>query len=83
MEYGSVGTNYVTPDIVAKVTEVARYAEDFRADGMLFCKLMLSQRRSHARPRSSIPAEPCARRRPRHPDAGRRAAAWRHHRALP
>src|SRR5262245_15992663 len=43
-----VGTNYVTPDIVAKVTGRARYAEDFRADGMLFCKLMLSER-PHAR----------------------------------
>ncbi len=39
-----VGSNYVTPDIVAKVTGRARYAEDFRADGMLFCKLMLSER---------------------------------------
>ena len=43
-----VGTNYITPDIVAKVTGRARYAEDFRADGMLFCKLMLSER-PHAR----------------------------------
>jgi CO/xanthine dehydrogenase Mo-binding subunit len=43
-----VGTNYVTPDIIAKVTGRARYAEDFRADGMLFCKLMLSER-PHAR----------------------------------
>jgi len=46
-----VGTNYVTPDILAKVTGRARYAEDFRADGMLFCKLMLSER-PHARVRS-------------------------------
>src|SRR5436189_3947713 len=45
---GLVGSNYVTPDIVAKVTGRARYAEDFRADGMLFCKLMLSER-PHAR----------------------------------
>src|SRR5690349_11970482 len=43
-----VGSNYVTPDIVAKVTGRARYAEDFRAEGMLFCKLMLSER-PHAR----------------------------------
>ena len=43
-----VGTNYITPDIVAKVTGRARYAEDFKADGMLFCKLMLSER-PHAR----------------------------------
>ena len=46
-----VGTNYVTPDIIAKVTGRARYAEDFRADGMLFCKLMLSER-PHARVRN-------------------------------
>jgi CO/xanthine dehydrogenase Mo-binding subunit len=46
-----VGSNYVTPDIVAKVTGRARYAEDFRADGMLFCKLMLSER-PHARIRA-------------------------------
>jgi len=46
-----VGSNYVTPDIVAKVTGRARYAEDFRAEGMLFCKLMLSER-PHARVRS-------------------------------
>jgi CO/xanthine dehydrogenase Mo-binding subunit len=45
-----VGSNYITPDIVAKVTGRARYAEDFRADGMLFCKLMLSER-PHARVR--------------------------------
>ncbi len=43
-----VGTNYVTPDIVAKVTGRARFAEDFRVDGMLFCKLLLSER-PHAR----------------------------------
>src|SRR6184192_2508746 len=37
-----IGQNYVTPDLVAKVTGRAKYAEDFRADGMLFCKLLLS-----------------------------------------
>lgn len=45
-----VGTNYTTPDLWAKVTGRARYAEDFRADGMLFCKLLLSPR-PHARVR--------------------------------
>jgi CO/xanthine dehydrogenase Mo-binding subunit len=39
-----VGQNYNTPDLVAKVTGRARYAEDFRAEGMLFCKLLLSPR---------------------------------------
>jgi CO/xanthine dehydrogenase Mo-binding subunit len=37
-----IGTNYTTPDLIAKVTGRAKYAEDFRADGMLFCKLLLS-----------------------------------------
>ncbi|HEY1912122.1 MAG TPA: hypothetical protein VGG73_14445, partial [Vicinamibacterales bacterium] len=37
-----VGQNYQTPDLVAKVTGQAKYAEDYRVDGMLFCKLLLS-----------------------------------------
>jgi xanthine dehydrogenase molybdenum-binding subunit len=37
-----VGQNYVTPDLLAKVTGKAKYAEDFRAEGMLFVKLLLS-----------------------------------------
>ena len=37
-----VGQNYVVPDLVAKVTGQSRYAEDFRADGMIFAKLLLS-----------------------------------------
>jgi CO/xanthine dehydrogenase Mo-binding subunit len=37
-----IGTNYTPADLVAKVTGRAKYAEDFRADGMLFCKLLLS-----------------------------------------
>jgi xanthine dehydrogenase molybdenum-binding subunit len=37
-----IGQDYTTPDIVAKVTGKAKYAEDFRADGMLFAKLLLS-----------------------------------------
>jgi xanthine dehydrogenase molybdenum-binding subunit len=45
-QYGSgyklIGKNYVTPDLYAKVTGQAKYAEDFRAEGMLFCKLLLS-----------------------------------------
>jgi xanthine dehydrogenase molybdenum-binding subunit len=36
------GQNYTTPDLVAKVTGRAKYAEDYRADGMLFTKLLLS-----------------------------------------
>ncbi|MGH9613508.1 MAG: xanthine dehydrogenase family protein molybdopterin-binding subunit, partial [Bryobacteraceae bacterium] len=34
--------NYTTPDLLAKVTGRAKYAEDFRAEGMLFAKLLLS-----------------------------------------
>ncbi|MGE3706647.1 MAG: xanthine dehydrogenase family protein molybdopterin-binding subunit, partial [Vicinamibacterales bacterium] len=37
-----VGENYQTPDLVAKVTGQAKYAEDFRADGMLWTRLLLS-----------------------------------------
>ena len=36
------GQNYVTPDLRAKLTGTARFAEDFRADGMLVCKLLVS-----------------------------------------
>src|SRR5438094_5655137 len=37
-----IGKNYTPPDHIAKVTGKAKWAEDFRADGMLFCKLLLS-----------------------------------------
>src|SRR5436309_1530476 len=37
-----VGRDYQTPDLVAKVTGKARFAEDFKAEGMLFAKLLLS-----------------------------------------
>src|SRR2546422_950939 len=46
-----VGQNYSTPDLRAKVTGRARYAEDFRAQGMLFARLLLSPY-PHARVRS-------------------------------
>src|ERR1700681_2440391 len=45
-----VGHNYTTPDLVAKVTGKAKYAEDFRVEGMLFAKLLLSPM-PHARVR--------------------------------
>lgn len=45
-----IGHNYQTPDIIAKVTGKAKYAEDYRAEGMLFCKLLLSPM-PHARVR--------------------------------
>ena len=37
-----VGKNYQTPDLLAKVQGKSKYAEDYRADGMLFVKLLLS-----------------------------------------
>ena len=37
-----IGKDYETPDLYAKVTGRAKYAEDYHADGMLFCKLLLS-----------------------------------------
>jgi xanthine dehydrogenase molybdenum-binding subunit len=40
--YKYIGQNYTTPDLVAKVTGRAKYAEDYRAEGMLFAKLLLS-----------------------------------------
>ena len=45
-----VGQDYTPPDLVAKVTGRAKYAEDFRAEGMLFAKLLLSPM-PHARVR--------------------------------
>src|SRR5678816_1344133 len=46
-----VGQNYTTPELRAKVTGRSKYAEDFRAEGMLFAKLPLSPF-PHARARS-------------------------------
>src|SRR6266446_4906529 len=46
-----IGKNYTTPDMLAKVTGKSKYAEDYRADGMLFVKLLLSPM-PHARVRS-------------------------------
>src|SRR5262250_3882622 len=45
-----VGQNYTPPDLVANVTGRAKYAEDYRAEGMLFAKLLLSPM-PHARVR--------------------------------
>ena len=41
-QYKLIGKDYPTPDMYAKVTGKAKYAEDFRIDGMLFSKLLLS-----------------------------------------
>ncbi len=53
--YKLIGKDYPTNDQVAKVTGQAKYAEDFRAEGMLFCRLVLSPM-PHARV-TSIRAE--------------------------
>jgi len=37
MAYNLVGKNFTPPDVRAKVTSSAKYAEDLRADGMVFC----------------------------------------------
>src|ERR1700682_4188940 len=50
-KYKLIGKDYPTSDLYAKVTGKAKYAEDYRADGMLFCKLLLSPL-PHARVRS-------------------------------
>jgi len=42
MAYTLLGKNFTPPDLRGKVTGKARYAEDFRAEGMVFCKLLLS-----------------------------------------
>ena len=36
------GLDYTTPDLQAKLTGTARFAEDFRAEGRLACKLLVS-----------------------------------------
>ncbi|BAS28738.1 xanthine dehydrogenase family protein molybdopterin-binding subunit [Limnochorda pilosa] len=40
--YRLIGKDFQTPDAIAKVTGQARFAEDYRVDGMLFAKLFLS-----------------------------------------
>src|ERR687892_1350722 len=59
MAYNLIGKDFVPPDVVAKVTGRAKYAEDFRAEGMLFCKL-LSSPMPHARVRNIDASEALA-----------------------
>jgi CO/xanthine dehydrogenase Mo-binding subunit len=42
MAYDLIGKNFTPPDIYGKVTGKAKYAEDYRAEGMVFCRLLLS-----------------------------------------
>ena len=46
-----IGTDIAPPDLVAKITGRAKYAEDFRAPGMVFAKMLLSPM-PHARVRN-------------------------------
>ena len=40
MAYDLIGKNFTPPDIYGKVTGKAKYAEDYRAEGMVFCRLL-------------------------------------------
>ncbi|MDP2621442.1 MAG: xanthine dehydrogenase family protein molybdopterin-binding subunit [Hyphomicrobiales bacterium] len=51
MAYKLLGQNFLPPDVHAKVTGQAKYAEDFVAEGMLHAKLLLSPM-PHARVRN-------------------------------
>ncbi len=54
-----IGKDFTPPDIRAKVTGKAKYAEDFRAEGMLFCRLLTSPM-PHGRVRSLDTSEALA-----------------------
>jgi CO/xanthine dehydrogenase Mo-binding subunit len=51
-----IGKDFIPHDVVAKVTGTAKYAEDFRADGMVFCRLLTSPM-PHARVKNIDAAE--------------------------
>ena len=40
--YKHIGKNFIPPDIYGKVNGKAKYAEDFRADGMVFARMYTS-----------------------------------------
>lgn len=40
MAYNLIGKDFTPPDVLAKVTGKAKYAEDIRADGMVFCRIL-------------------------------------------
>ena len=50
-DYKLIGKNFTPPDVQAKVTGKAKYSEDFRVEGMVFCRLLLSPM-PHARVRN-------------------------------
>ncbi len=42
MAYDLLGKNFTPPDVRAKVTGQAKYAEDYRVEGMVYCRLLTS-----------------------------------------
>lgn len=42
MAFNLIGKNFTPPDIYSKVTGKAKYAEDFKVEGMVFCRLLTS-----------------------------------------
>jgi xanthine dehydrogenase molybdenum-binding subunit len=40
MAYKLIGKDFTPPDVLAKVTGKAKYAEDIRADGMVYCRVL-------------------------------------------
>ncbi|NBT42766.1 MAG: hypothetical protein EBT20_20330, partial [Alphaproteobacteria bacterium] len=42
MAFDLLGKNFTPPDVRAKVTGDAKYAEDYRVDGMVFARLLTS-----------------------------------------
>jgi xanthine dehydrogenase molybdenum-binding subunit len=51
MAHKHLGVDFTPHDVVAKITGEAKYAEDFRAEGMVFARL-LSSPYPHARVRN-------------------------------
>ncbi len=41
-DYKLIGKDFTPPDLVAKVTGKAKFAEDFKVEGMVFCRLLVS-----------------------------------------
>ena len=42
MAYELLGKDFVPPDLRGKITGQAKYAEDYRAEGLVFCRLITS-----------------------------------------
>jgi xanthine dehydrogenase molybdenum-binding subunit len=55
-DYKLIGHDYTPPDLVAKVTGRAKFSEDIRAEGMLYCRVLRSPL-PHARVRGIDSAE--------------------------